>query len=80
MSVLNTRTDSVTTTVKVQWSPVEVVIRGSRAYVINSGSNSVSVINTATNAVIATVPVGRNPFDMAITPDGSQAYVANTGG
>ena len=34
----------------------------------------------ATNAVIATVPVGRNPFDMAITPDGSQAYVANTGG
>jgi YVTN family beta-propeller protein len=48
------------------------------AYVTNEGSNSVSVIDTATNTVVATVPaVGSRPRDIAITPDGSQAYVAN---
>ncbi|CAM3679376.1 YncE family protein [Paenibacillus lactis] len=34
-----------------------------------------SVIDTALNLVIATIPVGPNPTDIAITPDGSRAYV-----
>src|SRR6266699_3240976 len=59
-----------------------------RAYVTNnsnsSNSNTVSVIDTATNTVIATIPVGvvangPNPFGVAITPDGSRAYVADGG-
>ncbi|WP_180235484.1 YncE family protein, partial [Bacillus cereus] len=29
--------------------------------------------------VVATVPVGSNPFGVAITPDGSFAYVINGG-
>jgi len=37
----------------------------------------VSVINTATNTVTATVSVGVNPVGVAITPDGTRAYVAN---
>ena len=48
------------------------------AYISNQTSNSVSVINTATNAVVATVVVGTNPFGVAVTPDGTRAYVANT--
>jgi YVTN family beta-propeller protein len=47
------------------------------AYVANSDSNTVSVIDTASNTVVATVPVGRQPFGVAITPDGVHAYVAN---
>jgi YVTN family beta-propeller protein len=55
-----------------------------RAYVANSnypnaGADTVSVIDTATNTVVATVGVGINPFDVAITPDGTRAYEMNQG-
>ena len=48
-----------------------------RAYVTNYVDNTVSVIDTATNTVVATVPVGVQPFGVAITPDGTRAYVAD---
>lgn len=49
-----------------------------KAYVANNGSPyGVSVIDTATNAVIKTITVGNNPRYIAITPDGTKAYVAN---
>src|SRR5215831_4391865 len=47
------------------------------AYVTNIGSGTVSVIDTATNTVVATVPVGGGPVGVAITPDGTHAYVAH---
>ena len=50
---------------------------GTRAYVTNPDSNSVSVIDTATNSVVATIAVGG--FGVAITPDGTRAYVAGGG-
>ena len=37
----------------------------------------VAVIDTATNTQIALVQVGLHPFDVAITPNGDFAYVAN---
>jgi YVTN family beta-propeller protein len=46
-----------------------------RAYVTNL--NKVSVIDTATNTVVATIPVGVGPIGVAITPDGTGAYVTN---
>ena len=39
----------------------------------------VSVISTATNQVVENVPVGAQPNDIAITPDGSKAFVTNQG-
>src|ERR1035437_1245398 len=47
------------------------------AYIVNYGSNNVSVINLTTNTVTGTIPVGANPDAIAISPDGSKAYVAN---
>jgi YVTN family beta-propeller protein len=41
------------------------------------GSSTVSVIDTATNIVVATVPVGVDAHGVAITPDGTHAYVTN---
>jgi DNA-binding beta-propeller fold protein YncE len=35
------------------------------------------VIDTATNTVVATVPVGNSPIGVAITRDGTRAYVVN---
>jgi YVTN family beta-propeller protein len=37
------------------------------------------VIDTATDAVIATVGVGAEPVGVAVTPDGSKVYIANSG-
>ena len=48
-----------------------------RAYVANSVDNTVTVIDTATNAVVATIPVSTGPFGVAVTPDGTRAYVTN---
>jgi YVTN family beta-propeller protein len=40
-------------------------------------ASAVSVINTASNKVSATIPVGQDPNGVAITADGTHAYVAN---
>jgi YVTN family beta-propeller protein len=45
--------------------------------VTSPGNGTVSVIDTATNTVGATISLGtsQNPFGVAITPDGTRAYV-----
>lgn len=48
-----------------------------RAYVTNPGNDTVSVINTTTNTVTATIEAGANPYGVAVTPNGANAYVAN---
>ena len=40
------------------------------AYITNLGSDNLSVIATATNTVTATIPVGREPYGVAVSPDG----------
>jgi YVTN family beta-propeller protein len=40
--------------------------------------NTVSVIDTATNSVVDTIVVGGIPGAMAVSPDGTRLYVANT--
>lgn len=51
------------------------------AYVTNNGGNSVSVIDTSTNTVTATIPVGGfSPIGVALTPDGTRAYVTSSSG
>ena len=50
---------------------------GTRVYVANNGSTTVSVIDATTNAVIATLVVGLNPTGIALNPTGTRVYVAN---
>ena len=50
---------------------------GTRLYVTNQNSNTVSVINTATNTVTTTIAVGRQPN--AITIIGNRAYISVAG-
>ena len=45
----------------------------------NFGSNTVTLIDTATNTVDPTLTAGANPESIAITPDGTTAYVADNG-
>ena len=53
-----------------------VISQAQTPYVANVGTNTVSVVDTTTNNVVATIPVGIMPVALAITPDGTRAYVA----
>ena len=50
-----------------------------KAYVNNSGDNTVSAITLATGAVSAPIAVGASPGGLAVTPDGKHVYVVNPG-
>ncbi|MGI6465206.1 MAG: YncE family protein [Methanobacterium sp.] len=71
VSVIDTATNNVTTTILVGTGPIGVAVSpdGTTVYVANYLSNYVSVIDTATNTQTATIPVGYNPIVVAVTPN-----------
>jgi YVTN family beta-propeller protein len=62
-----------------------VALSGHTLYFANAGNDSVAVINAATldpknyNPAETDIHVGFNPDDLAVTPDGTQLWVADTG-
>jgi YVTN family beta-propeller protein/VCBS repeat-containing protein len=57
--------------------PVAVAISGSRAYVVNSGTNTLTVHDlNGYNNVIATIPVAANPTSVAVSANTNRAYVS----
>jgi YVTN family beta-propeller protein len=81
VSVIDTTTDRVTSSVEVGQTPHGLAITpdGSRVLVAGFGTNMVSAIDTGTNTVTWRVPVG-SPHNFAISPDGQTAYVASQTG
>jgi len=79
ISVIDTATNKVTTTIPVGTGPYGVAVSsdGKKVYVANNDSNTVSVIDTATNKVTATVSVRSGPCGIAVSPNGTKVYVAN---
>ncbi len=69
-------------TLSVGDNPSRVAISrdGTRAYVANTGSDSISVIDTSADQVTATIPVGDGPSALAVTPDGERLYVMTAAG
>ncbi|MEU2589161.1 serine/threonine-protein kinase [Streptomyces avermitilis] len=66
--------------IRVGDSPAGVAVspNGSRAYVANRSSSSVSVINTATNRTAGKpIPVDRSPKGVAASPNGDRVYVTS---
>jgi len=80
VSVIDTNTNQVVTTIPVGNLPRDVVINpsGTRAYVANSVSGTVSVIDTNTNHVMATVPIGKYLSSIAVSPNGKLVYVTDS--
>jgi YVTN family beta-propeller protein len=77
--VIDTQTNSITQTISLpagSASRVRAVSPdGSKVYVANGNSGTISVISTATNTVVSTIQTPTDPIDIAITPDGKFAYV-----
>jgi uncharacterized protein (TIGR03437 family) len=51
-----------------------------RLYISNSGMNRVEVFDTRSKRFLAPIKVGQLPRSLAMSPDSSTLYVANTGG
>jgi YVTN family beta-propeller protein len=58
---------------------VQTGSRDAFLYVANKSGDSISIVNAKSLAVEHTVAVGRSPHELAVAPDGSKAYVPNTG-
>ena len=52
---------------------------GSRAFVTEPTADRLVVVDTATGATLADVAVGATPSGLALSPDGSQVWVVDTG-
>jgi YVTN family beta-propeller protein len=50
-----------------------------RMYATVTASNSVAVIDTSTLSLVQLIPTGASPIGLAVSPDGSRLYVANSG-
>ena len=84
VSVLDLRTNTVVTTISDpsfnQPYTVTINAAGTLAYVTNSNSTTITIIDISSNTVVGTIGGFDGPSGMAITPDGSTAYVNNYGG
>ena len=76
--VLDTASNSAVAVIPVDLCPQEIAITpdGTRAYVTNFGSNTLSVIDISTNTVLKSIGLPDTPDGLAISPDGSSIYVA----
>jgi len=72
---------SVVATITVGAAPWGVAFSpdGTRAYVGNSGSGSISVIDVMSRTQIAQLSGGAGPAGVAVTPDGSSVLIADYG-
>jgi YVTN family beta-propeller protein len=84
VSVIDTKTETVVAgPIPVGKAPRGIAItpNGGRAYVTNSGDDTVTVLNTANFAQVGEpIEVGKEPDGVAISTDGGSAFVAQRGG
>jgi YVTN family beta-propeller protein len=75
---VNLPSHTFTSSVTVGSVPTEIAFNstGSRLYVTNQYSSTVSVIDVATNTQIDTISVGYRPFELIVAPGDSVLYVA----
>jgi YVTN family beta-propeller protein len=57
--------------------PIGAIAAAPWVYVTNNRSDSLTIIDTAKDTVIATIPVGKEPHEVAITPNGNRILVCN---
>ncbi len=82
VSVIDTAIDQVVATLGTGMGPTSVAVdpSGMKAYVVNSGGQSVSVIDLFTLSVstpLSGAAVGSGAFAIAVSPDSAHFYVTN---
>jgi YVTN family beta-propeller protein len=82
LSFINAEDNTVAGMLPLHKQPVSIDVdsKGERAYVANSGSNSVSVIDLKNRREIAQLGAGSDPSCARISPDGKSLVVSDRGG
>lgn len=82
VSVIDTRTDSVVTTLSTGGVfPVKVRVRpgAGEVWVVNNRSGSVAVFDRLRRRRVTTIQTGERPLGLAFSPDGRSAWVTRPG-
>jgi YVTN family beta-propeller protein len=81
LNVIDTVTSKVVKTIDLPAGSrpmkVKVAPDGSKVYVSDGRSGTVSVLDTQTYALLATIKVGARPWGIALSPDGRYLFSAN---
>lgn len=82
--VIDQATNKIATAIDMEGYPLPIGVAvnaaGTRVYITNSESNTVSVIDGVTQTVIGDpITVGTQPIGIEVNPSGSTVYVANRG-
>jgi YVTN family beta-propeller protein len=81
LAVMDTQSLKETGSVAVGMAPVDVAFcrttAGERLVVANSMSDDISVLSVSPLQELGRPSAGREPFAVAVTPDGTRAFVAN---
>ncbi|MCP4313574.1 MAG: c-type cytochrome [Bacteroidetes bacterium] len=78
LAVLNFRKGTLISEIEVGHTPVEAIVSGNIAYVINKFSSTVSVADLKKGEVNSTIPVIREPIGAVLSNDGKYLFVANS--
>ena len=78
LAVLDFRKGTLISEIEVGHTPVEAIVSGNIAYVINRFSSTVSVVDLKKGRVNSTIPVIREPIGAVLSNDGKYLFVANS--
>lgn len=76
VTVVDAQKDVFSTKVLAVSSPTKMLTAGGTTIAMNSSSSLITVIDDPTEAVTFPAPIGDQPFDIAISPDGKNAWAA----
>ena len=76
VTVMDAQKDVLSAKVLGATSPTKMLTAGGTTIVMDSSSSLITVIDNATEAVTFPAPIGDQPFDIAISPDGKNAWAA----
>jgi DNA-binding beta-propeller fold protein YncE len=76
VTVIDAQKDVLSTKVLGVTSPTKMLTSGGTTIAMSNSSSLITVIDNATEAVTFPSPIGDQPFDIAISPDGKNAWAA----
>ena len=76
VTVVDAKNDVFSTQVLAVSSPTKMLTAGGTTIAMDNAGSLITIIDNATEAVTFQAPIGDQPFDIAISPDGKNAWAA----
>lgn len=76
VTVIDAQKDVVSTKILAVTTPTKMLTAGGTTIAMSNSSSLITVIDDPTEAVTFPSPIGDQPFDIAISPDGKNAWAA----